>query len=112
MLIAPDKEAAILYVMFLGYYPILKSVIERIKKPVLEWAVKLLIFNAAVIAAYAIIIHVITTGEDMNVFGKYTVLVLLALGNVTFVVYDFALSKLVTAYLVKFRKILFKKIIK
>ena len=47
MLIIPDRSAAILYVLFFGYYPIIKSLIERIGLIFLQWILKLAVFNTA-----------------------------------------------------------------
>ena len=33
----PDKQAALLYVIFFGYYPILKALIERLKIKIVQW---------------------------------------------------------------------------
>ena len=32
----PDKQAALLYVIFFGYYPILKALIERLKNKIVQ----------------------------------------------------------------------------
>ena len=45
--IIPVKSCAVLYAVFLGYYPIAKSLFERLKSRTLEWAAKLVLFNAA-----------------------------------------------------------------
>lgn len=36
LLVGPNKEAAVLFAGFFGYYPILKGVLERIKRRQLE----------------------------------------------------------------------------
>lgn len=121
IIVVPDKEAAVIYALFLGYYPIIKSVIEKtaLKKygtksrknvKLLEWIIKLLIFNIAIIAAYAIIINVFFPVEDMELFGKYTMIIMLVLGNAAFILYDIALTKLITLYMIKYRKLFFSKL--
>ena len=45
MLLLGNKEAAIMYVAFFGYYPIIKSFIEKHTRKVLGWVVKYAIFN-------------------------------------------------------------------
>ena len=74
LLLGPDKEAAALYAA-LGYYPAIRAGLDR-KRPALRWALKLLLFNGATIALYALLIAT------------------LALGNVVFVIYDFLLKRL------------------
>lgn len=110
--VVPDKEAATFYVAFFGYYPIIKSSLEKYLPRVLEWIVKLVIFNAAVLAAYWVTVKLLGIPfEDLQTLGKYGVPILLGLANFTFLMYDIMLTKLVTLYLIKFRKS-FKKIFK
>ena len=45
LFICPDKEAAMLFVGFFGYYPILKGKLEKIKKRSMEYLSKFSIFN-------------------------------------------------------------------
>lgn len=52
IIVIPNKEAALIYVLFFGYYPIIKGLIEgKIKNRILEYIIKVLIFNVAVFAA-------------------------------------------------------------
>lgn len=100
--ITPDKEAAILFVLFLGYYPVLKSIIEKIKNRYIEWIVKLLCFNFSVIIAYTLIINVfgmMVVFDEFGDFGQYTFAILLALANIVFVIYDIALTKAISSYI-------------
>lgn len=98
-LLAADKEAAVLFIAFFGYYPLLKAWIERRRSRVVEWVLKLVVFNAAVVAAYLVILGVFHLPVDMTVFGFNLPLVLLALGNVVFVVYDRALTGVISLYI-------------
>lgn len=113
LLVLPDKEAAVMYVFFFGHYPIVKALLEgKINSKILLWILKLLIFNVSVVAAYLIIIYVFQLPlEEMEEFGKWGVWALLGMGNVVFVIYDVALSRLVTLYMLKWRKT-FRKILK
>ena len=45
LFIAPDKEAALIFIFFFGYYPILKGLIEQIRIRPLELAIKYALFN-------------------------------------------------------------------
>jgi hypothetical protein len=101
-LLIAEKEAAVLYVCLLGFYPILKSVIERLKNGLLEWIIKLAVFNIAVCAAYFVLSAVIgLSAEDFGILGKYGVYILLALGNIVFVIYDIAISRFSIVYFIK-----------
>ena len=52
-----DREAALMFFFFFGYYSIIKGPLDRVRPKPLQFVIKTLIFNAAVIAAYWIVIN-------------------------------------------------------
>jgi hypothetical protein len=97
-----EPEAKMLYIMFFGYYPIVKSVFERVKSRILEYLLKFAVFNLAVILCYTVVSTVFGISlENMDDFGKYTGLVLLAAGNIVFPIYDTCVSRMAQYYCVK-----------
>lgn len=117
ILLVPNKEAAIMYVAFFGYYPIVKSVLESKLPRVPEYICKFLIFNVAIISSYAVLIKLLgmpfdelmgITEED-GIFKRFAIPIMLLLGNFVFVVFDIALTRVVTAYLRVWQK-KFKKL--
>lgn len=112
ILILADKETAMMYVAFFGYYPIAKSIIEDKMNKTIGFIIKLAIFNIAIVAAYLAIIYLFKIPVDgMEDFGKWTVPILLLMGNIIFVLYDYVLSRLVFGYMTKIRKY-FRRIFK
>lgn len=112
LFITPDKEAAMLFIFFLGYYPIIKSIIEKLKNRVFEWGSKLILFNISIIIAYKISINVlgvVDMTQELSFLGKYSMLGLLALANVVFVIYDVALTRLISSYIERFRPRILRK---
>lgn len=105
-LILANKEAAMMYIAFFGYYPILKPALEgKIKQNWLCWLLKALVFNAAVVAAYFIIVKAFGIPiEDLEEYGTKILPFLLLLGNLMFVLYDICITRLVTLYLLKWQK--------
>ena len=102
LLFAADKEAALLFVLFFGYYPVLKSFLERISNKVLSWISKFAVFNVAVGACFFLAVNFLQLPEDsFTVFGIYLPWVFLILGNAVFLIYDIALSGLVATYVEK-----------
>lgn len=72
LLFAADKEAALLFVLFFGYYPVLKSFLERISNKVLSWISKFAVFNVAVVACFFLAVNFLQLPEDsFTVFGIY-----------------------------------------
>ncbi|MBQ3057978.1 MAG: hypothetical protein IJD00_03410 [Clostridia bacterium] len=94
-----EPEAMLMYVFLFGYYPILKALIEKINKPLLEWPIKMLIFNVVVIFVYSVIAKLfgVDFSNDFSL-GKYTAYIVLAVGNVVFVIYDITVAKMSTFY--------------
>lgn len=114
LLLAPDKQAAMVFA-FIGYYPIVKGLVEQnfASKKLLSWAIKFLVFNLAMLVVYWLLIHVLQIPDvmtEMGSLGRYTGLVTLACGNVVFVVFDIALSRVVDAYVQWFRPRFLRKL--
>lgn len=112
-IIVSNKEATIMYIFFFGYYTILKFFVEeKFNNNIIVWFIKMLVFNISVVLGYLVIIYVFAIPfDELNEYGKYGVFILLGLGNVTFVVFDYALSKLAILYDRHWHK-QFKKIFK
>lgn len=99
--IVGETEAKILYVLFLGYYPILKSLIEKINRQTIEWVVKLVCFNLAAVAFYYVSSFLFSISfDDFASWGKYGALIFLALCNVVFVLYDIGISRIASYYMI------------
>lgn len=111
LFLAGDKEAVVYYIMFFGYYPILKGVIEgKIKNKLLQYFLKFSIFNAAVISAFFIAAFLLAVPmEEYTIAGMYVPWVFLLAGNIFFFVYDKAATKLVTYYIIVLRNKLIKQ---
>lgn len=106
-IMTPNYEASLLFILFMGYYPILKFYLDRLKSKVLSWLIKYAVFNVAIVLFYFIFQFLITSvdlTEDMGVFGKYAVPVLLLGANVFFLIYDTLLGQLIDLYVNWFRK--------
>ncbi len=87
LLLGPDKEAGALF-LFLGYYPILKSKMDSFK---LSWLWKGLLFNAAILGMYWLLINLFgmaDLGAEFREMGSILLLVTLALGNLVFFLLD------------------------
>ncbi|MEG1687129.1 MAG: hypothetical protein RR185_06595 [Angelakisella sp.] len=104
--LVPRPEALLLFIFFFGYYPILQVQLNKIRFKPVQYLAKFAIFNAAVVAAYLIVIYVLGISEileSFGSFGKYSALVLLAMGNVFFGIYDFTVDNLRYVYINWFR---------
>lgn len=96
-----DPESRLLYIFFFGYYPIAKALIERIKNPIIEWPIKAVIFNTSVLLVYFVFAKMFGISmEEFGQWGKYGALALLGLGNIVFILYDIAVSRMAIFYFV------------
>lgn len=102
-LLAPDMEAKLLFVLFLGYYPTLKLWLDGLNK-LPQWLLKLGLFNAAAVGGYLLLLFVFELDPDtFQLFGMNLPLVFLLLGNVVFWVYDRGLSNGILIYETRWR---------
>ena len=108
LILSPDKEAALLYVLLLGWYPVLRPKLMHIRKKPLRIAVKLVLFNAAVCAVYALLLFVFVS-PDLKIEDWTGPMLagMLVLGNVTFLIYDLLLARLTDRYVMQLRPKLF-----
>ena len=93
LLLGPDKEAAAVFV-FLGYYPILKTSIDRFR---VAWLLKALLFNISILLMYSALIHLFGMAQisaEYEQLGMITTAIMLLLGNVIFFLLDVLLSRL------------------
>lgn len=100
LLVIADKESAVMYTFFFGYYPILYKVLQdKVKNKLFKTILKFVIFNISIILGYLFTVFVFAIPiDEMEEFGKYTNLVLLALGNLTFIFYDILITNLSYMY--------------
>ena len=106
LLFAADKEPAFLFVLLLGYYPILKGVFEALKSKVICWSLKLILFNSAVLLTYKLLISLTVSESLAREIASYLPIVitlLMLLGNVAFLLYDIALTRLITLYIFRIK---------
>lgn len=102
LFVTPDKEAAIIFILFFGHYPILKQKVEHLSSKFLKTVLKFIIFNICIVIDYQITLHLLgidSMTEDFAMFGKFGIYILWALSNVIFIIYDYALSGCVDMYI-------------
>lgn len=107
--IAPDKEAVLLFLLFFGYYPILKASIERLKSRPVRAVLKLADFNVSMTVEFLVAVYVLGfPQESFSLFGVSLPWLFLLLGNIVFILYDYAVSLLVVSYCKNFHSVINK----
>ena len=101
LLLVPDKEVALVFVFLLGYYPLVKPKLERIRPKLLRGMCKLLLCNGAVLAMYGLVLLLVPAGsisQELRTTALAVSLATLAMGNVAFLLYDRAIHNLLQLY--------------
>lgn len=92
LLLGPDKEAAAIF-LALGYYPMIKPKLDRIK---LGWMLKALLFNGSVLILYWLLINLMgmeALSEEFRDLGLWMLAAMMTAGNVIFFLLDRLLEK-------------------
>lgn len=110
VLFAGDKEAVLYFIALFGYYPILKGLIEgRLKSRAVQYILKFALFNAAAVGSFFAASFLLSVpAEEFTLFGVYIPWVFLIVGNIFFLLYDFAVTLIVAQYVRVLRNKLFK----
>ena len=87
----------IMYALFFGIYGLIKYIIEKLNKISLEIILKLLFFNISLIVS--ILIIKLFLGD---VIINLPIWLLFIVGQVVFLIYDYALTMIITIYINKF----------
>lgn len=99
LMLIPSKIAALLFIAFCGWYSFVKRYLERIREP-FSFVLKLFIFNAVLFLIIAVTKWVFMIDD----FSFLTLTVVLITANVSFVLYDLLITKLIWLYVNVYRK--------
>ncbi len=88
-----NKTSWLLFVVFFGFYPILKPLIEKVRIVPLKWALKFLIFNFS--ACICALVQYNTIGLQ---FKGWCLVAAFVAGNIAFLLYDSAVLKIAAVY--------------
>ena len=95
LIMIPDKSNAVLYLLIFGSYPLLKSVFERIKNVGLGYFCKVFYCVCVLCVLYFLFTGIVLEFVPME---HYVLPILLVGGLLFFLLYDFALSRLIVFY--------------
>lgn len=96
-MIVADKLSIIAYIIVVGYYPVIKHIIDHFNiNKIIKWLLK--IAFAVAVATVALFLLKAYLTEDINLLFLYP------LGVVVFIVYDIALTMGIKFYVLRLRK--------
>lgn len=100
LVLLPQKTPALLYACFAGFYPILKNLFEGRLSRTVAWVLKVLTFLLGCALAIFLTLWLFFEGE-LSYQRWYPVLILPLV--LVFVLYDIAMTRLITAYMLRWR---------
>lgn len=98
-----DKECVLLYVLFFGYYPLIRDKINDIKPKFLSYLLKFVSFNAAMVLTQILCVYVFGIPFD-DMLGKWGIVVFVLCLNLVFIVFDKLYTLLLRLYRIKLKK--------
>ena len=101
LVLIPNKEVAALYAIFFGFYPIIKEKLEK-RSRVFAWVCKEIIFLAALVACFAAWKIFFPQELTISIPIPLWVVLILVL-ELVFVLYDVALTRLISFYVYRLR---------
>ncbi len=102
LILLPQKTPAVMYLLFFGYYPIIKEKLEK-KPRLVSWILKEVIFNVA-LAALLVLSHLLLFASASLGSMIYYYVIMALIAEVAFPLYDVALTRLISLYLFRLRK--------
>lgn len=98
-----DKECVLLYILFFGYYPLIRDKINDIKPKFLSYLLKFITFNAAMVLTQVLCVYVFGIPFD-DMLGKWGIVLFVLCLNLVFVVFDKLYTLLLRLYRIKLKK--------
>ena len=95
LLLCPTKSVVVFYLLYFGWYPVVKSLLERIRSRALCWILKLAVAAVGIGAAYYVYYRLFATNTALPWY-MYVGAFVLCLA--CFVGYDLAFSLLISYY--------------
>ena len=93
LMLSPDKESAAVF-LCLGFYPLVKPYLDRLP---ISFLWKLLLFNVIIAIMYAVMIRLLGMDQIASEYtglGVAMTVILLILGNITFLLLDLVFSRM------------------
>ena len=114
-LLLPNKYPALFFIFFGGFYPIFKSFIERFH-PFVAWVVKFSMFNTFLAFLILAVNFLVKAGflpsfdsideNSLSSFLSNFKIVVFAVANFVFLLYDIAMTRIINLYLIKIRSLI------
>lgn len=106
LIIIPNKLLMLPYIIYFGYYGIIKSLAEKKCSRTIEWLIKLFSYNIALLVFYVLNIRVL----NLPLFNiDISVLILIISAEIYLLIYDYCYSMAISYYMRVLRGIIRNK---
>lgn len=95
--VTPDKEATLMFVLFFGYYPLLRPKMIRFSSRMLRLFLKIALYQAFLVADYLLTVYVLGM-PTFDEFAPWVLPLLDVAATVVFLLYDSLLDGLTAFY--------------
>ena len=97
ILIVPNRITPILFILFFGFYPIVKSLIEKNKQLIIQIIAKLVVFNISLTVIWFLFSELVLAfiNFDLNIIFIFLI------GNIVFILFDYGFTKLIWFYITR-----------
>ena len=102
ILLMHNPLPAIFFSLFFGFYPILKGKLER-KPKIISWVLKEIIFNVCLAIIMVIYLLIFYQGTSLSIPFPWLIVLAVILCEAVFILYDIALTRMITFYVIKLR---------
>lgn len=112
LFITPNKDAALVFLLFFGYYPLLRPNLKKLRYRFFSFLLRLLLFNGAVLAFFWVTVYLLGMDElleSMGDYGKYGGWILLGIANMMFFSYDYLMGNFPLVYQKKLKPRIFPR---
>lgn len=92
LILMPDKGVAVLFLLFFGIYPVLKSLFELQNRQFICWGLKFGFFNLVLVMCWVLLRNLFLTQLPAWLSKNWLILLL---GNAVFLIYDIGLTRLI-----------------
>ena len=99
LLLLPSKETAVVFAAFFGFYPIVKGLADKLKKP-LAYTVKTFVFMVSFTVSLLVFIFFFSLPPDK----WFLYLLMIIPGLAVFYIYDYLFTKIIIYYFGTLRK--------
>ncbi|MCR5648186.1 MAG: hypothetical protein K6F67_01460 [Oscillospiraceae bacterium] len=99
LLLAPSKAPAVMFCLLFGWYPIVKSLVEKLKSRAAEYLLKL----AVILAVIGVFFVLVRLGVGELSLPDHSKLVVAGAAVIAFFAYDFCFSGLIRVYIRRVR---------